>query len=728
MTNPTPDEMLDARGLKEAAKAAGWTTFSMTIDNVQYPGWKIPCFARDGRIFAYRWKNAAPDYPEGTKYRWYPEKPKKLTRRPYYLPPGTLDAIKEAGGVVYLASGEPDVLAYRAAGILNTICWFDGENSVPTTLDEDLTELGITDVLHFPDQDETGLTSAAKVKAELAKGWITYRPLALPAEQGSKYDINKLWIDVGFDSTAFTMALEACPPLTLPKLSRNEQPKTTPLPDADDWFEEYVTLLKSDSRLQGTHREGNIMRFQCVNPGHDDQHPSARISYEKDTQHGIYVCNCESSISWTTVGEWLGVRWEDFKARKKEAWKAAHPRTSAEPVSAAEPPSFDAPPAGETEPPRILEAKQFVNPELLELGVRWEDIPIEQMLFSSDDAKWLFEQRMKSLYIMPHKPTPFPFRAFWPLGGVFRVGTPGQIYGMLGLSGYGKSSFIESGIDINRQDGDNAILISPELPWWKQADRLVQRQGGMTSTESLLNDLYLYEKSHGDVRFGEAAPQTRIDEALKIIEWSTNDWPGKVFMLDQYGASFRYLMAAVYKAADVIWRWHGRRINRLYLDYIQLMKAPPEWRGMVYEDMLNLFVGVCAGIGATGYVASQVRKADTTAVIKEGAKTTDQDAGMYIRDFSFKGYATMTPGFKKDPITGKQVVANYTVFNCTKNSEGKAGEIELETVWSRMLFKDHDPAAGRGNTDTDPRLKPEASNGHKKRAKEDIDSESVPEL
>src|SRR5512138_395111 len=716
--DPTPkpqqsplDDILQARGILEAAQEAGWEEYTHKLDGQSCPGWRIPCYNRQGQVFARRWKNASHQAGDGKKYRWIPRKP-NTDRALYYLLPDTLRAIKDAGGVCYLASGEPDVIAYRAAGIHNALCWFDGEGSVPTSLAADLGEFGVAELRYFPDCDQTGRESARKVRDALRDEWLVYTALDLKGEE--KFDINKLWIAVNGDPEAFRQRLAEAPELELPAAEPEDRmdelfrpgDKAAQSTDGETWFAEYVALLKTDPRLSGEKREGSIMRFHCASPTHPDKNPSARISYDKDPELGIYVCSC-GEHGWTAVGEWLGTRWEDFKREKREARRREQLARSANPLTSL--PPLDTP-ENEREggQERILGTEQYIDPRLLDFGVDYNSIPIERILFSSDDAAELYRDRMSGVYVVSNKPGPFPFKAFHHLGGVFRVASPGDLYCFAGLSGYGKTSFLDSLTDIGRQDGEHFLTIGPEIPWWKTADRLSQRWGQMSVTESLLQDLYHYEMQHGgEARFGEAASSQRINDSISQVEFAAANWPGKLFVLDQYGAHVNYLFAAVYKSVVHLRRHRNIRINRIILDYIQLMKMPPEFFGkMTYEDIIQSFRALCGVLGCIGYTTSQVRKSDTAAVVggKSSAKNAlDQDAGMGIRDFSFKGYATMRPGFKVD-ADGNKVPANFTIWNVTKNSEGRQhAEVELETIWSQMLFKDHEVGGVRANYHTEKR-------------------------
>lgn len=817
----SPQQVLEHRGIWEAAQDARWASMSKQIDGEQIAGWQIPvCDPTGQSIIAHRWKNGRLHPAPGTKCRWHPNKP-ETEYEIYYVLPDTRTAIERAGGLLFWASGEPDLLTFRQIGANNVLCWFDGEGRIPETFADDMKRFGVTRIVHYPDGDDTGTRQAANMKAALRDSGIVYDAYQLEVPGEEKPDINKLWMFLKFDLAEMKARLKFAPHLEVPDIpspaeqlalieqereGKSDTVSHSSFFDYEDRYAAYVAELKQHPALQAVKKEGRALRFHCVNPSHQDAHPSARISYDKDPVLGIYVCHCETNISWQRVGDWLGQTWDDYKKAHPARMKQQEASPPVPPIDLSAAPSDepkengnpfldvrawvqsdDAPPlvreayAGQsgaglhkhlkatidkikakgaitegmntaqwkaavaeyyatkkadkksaetaragkesadipadngleadTKPDlstplngdRDLTTDVFISPELLEFGIALDSIPLEKILFSSDDAARLYEERMRGHYIMPSKPQPFPFQAFHGLGGLFEVGTPGDIYGFVGMSGFGKTSFLESIIDISRHDGNHWLWVSPEIPYWKTADRLVQRWDGATVTDSLLNDLYNYEewKHDGVIRFGKRMEDKKLEESIEWAKWST-EWPGKLYMIDTFGANVQFFFASIYKAIYELNR-QGIHIACLALDYIQLMHAPRGWMGQyTYADMLNQFKALCMTLRCTGWVTSQMRKSDTNEVIKRNKKTVSQDAALYLYDHAFKGFATMRPGFKKDPITGKNQRANYTTFNVTKNSEGRLGVIELETIWEQMRFADHESDAERSNILVEP--------------------------
>src|SRR5260221_12689973 len=220
---PAWRELLAERGILEQAEKAGWEPGGN--------GWVYPVFDFDGNprklpdgTLIQRWKNFGSHL--NPKYLWKPGKLGALCRK-YYMLQGTKHAILNDGGRVYIASGEPDVLAYHAAQFPNVLSWF-GERSVPDTLAQDLMQLSVREAIYYPDLDPSGLISAQKVAQILRGTSIEFRAYQLPADLGNKGDINKLWKHSGFDRGFFQLSLMNVSGQPMDLTPKREEPLQTP--------------------------------------------------------------------------------------------------------------------------------------------------------------------------------------------------------------------------------------------------------------------------------------------------------------------------------------------------------------------------------------------------------------------------------------------------------------------------------------------------------------------
>lgn len=172
----------------------------------------------------------------GAKYLWgkggKPQAGVKPDRVPFYDPRGELARhVADAGGVLILAEGEPDVWALHEGGIYNATATMLGAGKFYPYHTDMLRALGVTRILIWPDRDEAGLKHAAKLRDLLAETEITLGVRELPADLGDGGDVGTLLLAVGAERLAD--ALMACPPLALPEPVRSVpvRPQTAPTAD-----------------------------------------------------------------------------------------------------------------------------------------------------------------------------------------------------------------------------------------------------------------------------------------------------------------------------------------------------------------------------------------------------------------------------------------------------------------------------------------------------------------
>jgi hypothetical protein len=295
----TLNGILQTRGILAAAQKAHWQP--------QGNRWKYPIYDLSGEILTYRYKATKSD--SKPKYWWDGHKPDDCH---YYLLPGLQEAIHQYKGLLYIASGEPDVLAFKSAGIDNVLCWF-GETSVPPDLAAFLRELGVQYVIAYPDCDHTGTKAAEKIAVALQGSSIHFYAAALPNYLGEKGDINKLWQHVEFERDAFiaalandTQALEIKP--AKPK-SQRSKPKY-----ADTSHHTYYATIEQALGIDAY--KGNGWSKQAVaclfhTHEHDDTQPAAHWHRDK---HILKCFKCGETYLAKQVGAALGIEWKDFTA------------------------------------------------------------------------------------------------------------------------------------------------------------------------------------------------------------------------------------------------------------------------------------------------------------------------------------------------------------------------------------------------------------------------------
>lgn len=192
---------LHTLGISTTAKAALW------VQHGRF--WRYPTYHADESFACWRYKNT--DSAALPKYKWQPDAP----RPDYYLLPGTLAAIQNDDGRLYIANGEKSVLAYRAAGINNVLSWF-GETNVPHRLRDDLEAWGVQTVIYPVDKDATGHKSGHKVHDLLYDSEIDCQIMGWGEDVPDKGDAVDQWVAVKFDAAAFRERLDSLQPITYP--------------------------------------------------------------------------------------------------------------------------------------------------------------------------------------------------------------------------------------------------------------------------------------------------------------------------------------------------------------------------------------------------------------------------------------------------------------------------------------------------------------------------------
>lgn len=280
-------------------------------------GWQYPVHpALDAR----RWK--AFDSTATPKYLWLPHKPDTI--RLYDVDGRLGDAVALAGGILWLASGEPDVWALWEGGLRNATCLFDGETRrMPPWFAPELARLGVR-VLHLaPDRDRAGMRFVIQVSRAVSHTSIRVIMHQLPFPPRSKGDIGRLLVRVGGARLRTTLeGLPACEAMFEP-FPPDEQPAFVqrPLPHLstgrDALYEAWCVEVVEPAAVRAwdispPDARGFSKNFRC--PFHDDRHPSAGWSYET---HGIHCFACGYHDAREVAGR-LGVpSWESYRAGRR---------------------------------------------------------------------------------------------------------------------------------------------------------------------------------------------------------------------------------------------------------------------------------------------------------------------------------------------------------------------------------------------------------------------------
>lgn len=649
--------VLAGRGLLTAAQEAGWRPHKR--HGVE--GWAYPVYNAQGVRYAVenngltRWKAADGSVP---KYLWLHGKPDGVR---YYLHPDTPQAIKDSGGILYLASGEPDVLAFRAAGLKNTTCWFDGETSVPATLADDLKRLGVVIVWYYPDRDRTGLQAASKIAEALKDSGIELGVQELPGEVGSKFDVNHLWQACEYQPQRFRERLSLLDPVADTDLylygdALDDAPLDTGKAvdfDANGLYREWMAQIV-DALGQPAKRSGKVQYWRCPLPGHEDKHPSFRVTTHQNPDFPWPVCTCgiqHNRDAWDTVADALGVdSWDEFKARKRAEGR-------------------DIP--DDVPPPRLARDYADTGPDNTLLFV------------DSTEATQRLLQQLRGERVPDIEPAIFPFNRLHQFTGFAHVLMPKKLIYILGVSGGGKTFFAEQTATVWEMLGEDAIWWGPEWTPEEMRARALQRAGGLDMTRLNLHNLWLIDEARGVPKHqnrGTPVGQAALDRSIKILERLTQ-YPGRTHYITENDLPPAALMKRI-QDKTIELRANGRRCRHLYIDYFQLWNnsgGKDDWSGP--EQAMNQLKMLVANLNMFGWIVLQPRKGDSEET-REG-EILHHASAQGISDQKCQLMITLTPVF--DDSGKKQEEARITVV---KNSTGTTGTLHCPVNWPRLMWID----------------------------------------
>ena len=652
------DALLEKRGILAVAQSAGWKPYTITRNDGQFTGWSYPVYNAAGQPYSQqRWKNAN---GTGPKYWWPHKKPENAK---YYFLPGFMSAVQSSGGIAYCAGGEPNVLAFHAAGLPNAFCWMDGEGSVPKSLPKDLAYMGVKTLFYPADRDHAGMASAHAVQEMLSGSNIDLYLLQLPGEMGSKYDVNDYWIELGFNATEFKelWALPEIDPVELHldsrlSLGKKEGAYSEIASQVKGWRNEWIKLIVSALGSPVTH-EGNVDRWRCPLPEHDDTHPSFRIAAELNADFPWPMCSCgiqNQDKPWEQVAGAVGVEaWGDFKARKA------------------------ADSGYQQKPSKQLPLSQAPNSS--------EQIaPLKPLYIENVDMY----QRVKDELLDRCKPASvpirFPLNVLRKFGGFAKYMWAKKVVAITGISGGGKTLLMMTMMIKLMQRGHDVIWWGPEWDPYEYALQDLQRVGGLNFEQ--MADLQAYkalkEAGAPPEEFADIVvpSDTAIKRSILLLDDLMN-MTGRMIFIPDVEAPIDDVLAIV-KAITAVKRQEGRKVATLCWDYAQLaqLTGVRDWRWV--EHIVGKIKTTCVAESLVGFVSSQVRKDDSEKT--HDGKGLTQASAQGLSDAQFNLYLTLTPHFEGE------VMLDLATLGVAKNSMGRRGKVVIPTDFAHLTVLDQE--------------------------------------
>ncbi|MFA5377843.1 MAG: hypothetical protein WC455_18980, partial [Dehalococcoidia bacterium] len=574
-------KIFEDRGVAEAARKAG------AVAHDRYGCYGLAYPVQSAKIPGQKRFKGTAVAKTGPKYAWIPD---EAPERPhYYFVNGIKAAIADNNGLVYIASGEPDVWVYSAAGANNALCWF-GELSVPETLVQDLMALGVIKAVYAFDRDKTGADSAKAVLSKLEGTGIELALLKLPGEDDSHYDINKLWIEVGFDVDKFWNRYRS---LEVVNVEHEHQDIVWDL-EYETWCKDVEHQAVSAWNIdEQRHKQWSKRNFSS--PLRSDSDPSARWNYEN---HGFKDFGTNEFYNTHQVAEILGAdSWEQYKARlladRRDApllYRDTRPHTPSS------------------------KAKSVKHASLVDRAREEQD---EIRVVTSDEAMltvldWLDGN------VPPDEPILSPYPAMHSLEGMAQLWERRKLIYVIGAAGMGKTAFMETGADNLRKQGLSVIYWGPEWSPEEVQMKAIARYGGPSFHTQRRSHIWNKQKQRGipeNKRYGRPLTDEEHDKAYRI-GCQIVLWPGKAWYIDKAKVSLEAVMNKVIQTANNV-RALGQEPAVFFCDYLQKCKLPGvsgKWDEL--EMKANVISYSCIEADLAGVIASQVGKNDSRQVRK----------------------------------------------------------------------------------------------------------------
>jgi len=275
-------------------------------------------------------------------------------------------------------------------------------------------------------------------------------------------------------------------------------------------------------------------------------------------------------------------------------------------------------------------------------------------------------------------PVPFPLKVLHQFGGMARVVKPGKLIGIVGVSGGGKTSLLETCVDGLLTVHAPALVWSPEWTADEFVERAVQRNGGISASDLYYHEIFKDEYQRGIKNgIGVELSEKQIESATAAVR-VLRTYTEEVGYLDMPFLTLGYLQASIeatLKSLDF-------KPRVLIIDYIQLFHAMETNQDLTMYNLLLRIKAICQQYGLVGIIASQVTKASSKDNLN--GKILDAYDARYVNDDAFNLFVTINPDYHE--ITGERQFS--AVLNVAKNSMGKRGKVRVAVDWEKLLFSD----------------------------------------
>lgn len=302
--------------------------------------------------------------------------------------------------------------------------------------------------------------------------------------------------------------------------------------------------------------------------------------------------------------------------------------------------------------------------------------PEEKLIITRSETMAEFNRQLLDSFVPEMPPMINPLKVLHKFGGECHIIDVGQLMGIIGSSGTGKTSMLETIMDALLRLNQNIIAWSPEWKPYQLAQRAVQRYAGPTMEALRLHKLWQWERANGVTNHqGRPLSQQVISAAFDKAE-DLAAFPGDVAYVPNNILTIDNFIAQYPKMLDQF----GKPIHALVIDYVQLMHSLEKTDVSMYDTLMKIR-HMCMTYNLVGFIASQTTKAATAG--QKEMKLLDGTMARFVNEDAFNVIVTINPEFN---AMGEWLHSG--VLKVDKNSSGKKGMVRVKMNLSLLSWID----------------------------------------
>jgi len=554
--------------------------------------------------------------------------------------------VSESNRKLAIFEGDKDTWIAREANWGSQWGAYAGIFAASTPIDGDffltLKWLNVTYLELYLDSDDAGWAAMQRIFTESAKYniYVSCKSIPFYINGQRTKDIGDVWKAVEFDEQRFWEAVNAFTNITFDF----EGDKSTQFDDG--LYGQIFNKLGIDKWQNN--RWSQAVRCPFKNHQHDDKQPAAHWHNEYNILH-CYKCG----VNYLTkqVALVLGINISDYVVKNNKD----HSEYNYDEENITDTSSIPIAPS----------VRDLIN----QYSIDYNSVPVSSYTYTLKDALRHKVDRISGKAVSKYQPIVNPLYAIHHVKGAGLIMKPPFLAGAIGGSSSFKTSLAFMLIYYySKIMGLNGIVYTPEWTSEKNADRIVQIQGGLTLTEQNILEHNIYAEKYGKESFVQnSVNKNRLNATDGIIRES-NEWGGEVVFINQFGSNIFEIIGMV-KAAYKEMVAGGITPSYFIFDYIQLSDFPMDAKRLFgVNDVIKQTKVMTGELGLNTWLFSQVTKNDTRQQ-QDNKKLFNAASGMGVREDEFNLYLSIESTGETVTIDDEEYAV--VMLQVLKNSDGR---------------------------------------------------------